>query len=265
MKRVWKHRITCLVTTQIICLGLVAQSPLPASSLPKPQAILVELFTSEGCSSCPPADTLLREINDTRSDSGQLIIGISEHVTYWNSLGWTDPFSSPLFTERQKAYGERFALNSVYTPQMVVNGAEQIVGSDRDALARALKKELARPAQVAVHILSTRVIGGVLVVKFSLVDAIPNIKGDIVAVLADDIDQSSVLHGENSGRVLSHVAVARSLNRIAMAQPLVAQEIRLPLPQSFQTSHRHHLILFAQAPSHGLVLGVDTSPLSQFD
>jgi hypothetical protein len=98
----------------------------------EPGAVLVELFTSEGCADYPPADALLRQIEGKQTESGQLIVGISEHVTYWNQLGWSDPFSSDTYTERQTAYGQRIHLDSVYTPQMVINGEEQT------ALFRAL-------------------------------------------------------------------------------------------------------------------------------
>lgn len=246
--------LVLLLATQVFSLALAAQ-------VSSPQTVLVELFTSEGCSSCPPADALLREINGTRSSSGQLIVGISEHVTYWNSLGWADPYSSSLFTDRQNAYGNRLGLDSVYTPQIVVNGTDQFVGSDRDGLARAFKKELDKPAQVTLHIISTRFVGNNVFVKFSITANAPNTTGDIVAVLADDMDQSSVLRGENSGRRLAHVAVARSLTRVASVQPAGEQEIHLPLPPSFRPTEKHHLILFAQARSHGRVLGADSSHL----
>jgi hypothetical protein len=93
-------------------------------------AVIVELFTSEGCSSCPPADAVLRQVNLKETSAGQLIVGISEHVTYWNDLGWRDPFSAPEFTERQNVYASRLSPEGPYTPQMVVNGREQFVGSD---------------------------------------------------------------------------------------------------------------------------------------
>ena len=115
-------------------------SHLHAQIAAKPKVVLVELFTSEGCSSCPTADALLRQINGTQTNGGRLIVGISEHVTYWNSLGWSDPFSSSIYTDRQNGYGQRFRLDSVYTPQMVVNGTEQFVGSDQTALTRANQK-----------------------------------------------------------------------------------------------------------------------------
>jgi hypothetical protein len=90
-------------------------------------------------------------------ERGQLVVGISEHVTYWNQLGWSDPFSSPVYTERQNAYSERFHLEGVYTPQMVINGAEQIVGSDRAALLRRrCRRGSAASADVSLRILSLK-------------------------------------------------------------------------------------------------------------
>ncbi|MCU1226591.1 MAG: hypothetical protein JWQ42_4684 [Edaphobacter sp.] len=89
----------------------------------------------------PSRGCLAPSINGERTESGQLIVGMSEHVTYWNQLGWSDPFSSPAYTERQNAYGTRFGPDSVYTPQMVINGEEQIVGSDNASLLRAVEKE----------------------------------------------------------------------------------------------------------------------------
>ena len=126
---------------------------------PAQKVVLVELFTSEGCSSCPPADALLRQVNGTRTSEDQLVVGISEHVTYWNGHGWSDPFSSLAYTERQNDYSEKFHLEGVYTPQMVINGAEQIVGSDRAALLRAVQAEAAQHPRVSLRILWLNVVG----------------------------------------------------------------------------------------------------------
>lgn len=131
-------RAACVAA--VVGLGAVGAGAQAAPVAEKvPAAVLVELFTSEGCSSCPPADALLRQVNGMRTQAGQLIVGVSEHVTYWNNLGWADPFSSAVYTNRQNGYGERFRLDSVYTPQMVVNGAKQFVGSDRGQLQAALE------------------------------------------------------------------------------------------------------------------------------
>ncbi len=222
---------------------------LMAASAAAQKAVLVELFTSEGCSSCPPADALLRLVNGSQTNKGQLVVGISEHVTYWNSLGWSDPFSSSAYTERQNAYSERFQLEGPYTPQMVINGAEQIVGSDRAGLLRAVEKEDAESPRMSLRIVSLSVAGSTLTVNFSSSGDLPAQGADLIAVLADDADQSSVLRGENSGRTLAHVAVARSITRIAKVKTAGERTAQIPIPVSFQATPGHHLILFAHDSS----------------
>ena len=238
-------------------------APATTAAVGKPKVVLVELFTSEGCSSCPPADALLRKVNGTQTSAGQLIVGISEHVTYWNSLGWADPFSSTIYTDRQNGYGQRFGLDSVYTPQMVVNGSEQFVGSDQAQLARAIQRQPQQAEPITLHIVSTQVKGSTLSVNFSASGEMPSRGADIIAVLADDTDRSSVLRGENSGRTLAHVAVARSLARVATLSAAKEQTVEIPVPPSFRgvAGAGHHLILFAQVTGYGPVLGADTQPL----
>src|SRR3984885_9630669 len=214
--------------SRTIAVGIVL-ALMTASALAQ-KTVLVELFTSEGCSSCPPADALLRQVNGSQTSAGQLVVGISEHVTYWNSLGWSDPFSSPLYTERQNAYSERFHLEGVYTPQMVINGAEQIVGSDRAALLHAVEKEDAESPRMALLIVSLSVAQHTLTVNFSTSGDVPAHGADLIAVLADDSDRSSVLHGENSGRLLAHVSVARSITRVARVQAAGELRVQLPIP-----------------------------------
>lgn len=242
-------------------VALSAQVVAKAGSTPRPKVILVELFTSEGCSSCPPADELLREVDGTEPVTGQVIVGISEHVTYWNSLGWSDPFSSSAYTERQNGYGARFGLDGVYTPQMVVNGSEQFVGSDRNSLANAIRKEQNRSVPVDLHILSSRFSGDSLTVNFSATGDASLFDSDIFAVFTDDADQSNVLHGENAGRTLHHVAVARSIVRVAKLRAVAQQTVEIALPASFHKMPGHHLILFVQVPGSGRVLGADSKPL----
>jgi hypothetical protein len=240
----------------------VAKPPVAASdSARTPKPVLVELFTSEGCSSCPPADALLRELDGTRTSAGQLIVGISEHVTYWNSLGWSDPFSASVYTDRQNAYGAKFGLDSVYTPQMVIDGAQQVLGSDRGGVLRAIQKENAQPSRLTLHILSTSLAGPTLTVNFAMAGDGPAQGADVIAVLADDADRSSVLRGENSGHTLTHVSVARGIARVAKVQAGAEQTVQIPVPPSFRDSHGHHLVLFIQTAGGGRVLGVDTKPL----
>ena len=238
-------------------------SAAPASEDAQPHsALLVELFTSEGCSSCPPADQLLRQVNGTRTPPGQLIVGVSEHVTYWNNLGWTDPYSAAAYTDRQNAYGKRFRLDSVYTPQMVINGREQIVGSNEAALASALRDEAQRTT-FPLRILSAQRSGDALSVHYSF-GAEPGGKPlDIVAVIADDRDRSHVQRGENAGRSLDHVNVARLMMRVATVRGSGEQTFLVPMPQSVlgDPNAGHHLILFAQMPGYGAIVGAAESPL----
>jgi hypothetical protein len=251
-----------MVFAMALMAGSTAQAQVMAGAkdVGHPKVVLVELFTSEGCSSCPPADALLREINGTRTSADQLIVGISEHVTYWNQLGWSDPFSSQVYTARQNAYGSSFDLDSVYTPQMVVNGTEQFVGSDKRKLAEAIRKEQNRVFPVGLRILSTSVDGGSLNVNFSAAGDVKH-GGALYAVIADDVDQSSVLRGENSGRTLAHVAVARALVRVGKLQAGEQQTVKIALPASVKATAGHHLILFAQGDGNLRILGADSKGL----
>lgn len=254
-----RQAIFCAARAAVLFIsGLAAFFPADA----QPKAILVELFTSEGCSSCPPADAILREIDGKRTDAGQLIVGVSEHVTYWNAQGWADPFSSAAYTDRQNAYGERFGLESVYTPQMIINGERQIVGGNSAALLHAFEN-VAQKDALSVQIVSAGIEKNILNVDFTVRGSAPGRGADIYAILAEDETTSKVLRGENSGRTLSHVSVARSITRIASIKTSTERTVHLPLSTSSQLppGHGRHLILFAQTVGLGKVLGVDTKPL----
>jgi hypothetical protein len=221
---------------------------------PDARAVLVELFTSEGCSSCPPADALLRQVNGKQSATGQLIVGLSEHVTYWNNLGWTDPFSADVFTERQNEYGRRFRLNSVYTPQMVVNGTQQFVGNDGRGLEQAIAAE-DRAMPVELKVLSMVAAGKSTVVTFTVAGEVPAAGVEVIAVVADDARTSKVDLGENAGRTLTHVAVARSLTRAGKAKAAGTLTVSVPGGREGAGVGRH-LVLFAQEAGQGRVVGV---------
>jgi len=233
--------------------GAVAQA-----DVDKP--VLVELFTSEGCSSCPPADILLQRL-DRQPIAGVHLIVLSEHVDYWNHLGWKDPYSSRLYSERQSIYARRFGLDGPYTPQMVLNGRDQFVGSDGSALERALRND-ARREHFGLRIVSSVPAREGIDVKFAFAGN-PLKPLDILAVLADDADRSNVLRGENGGRKLQHVSVARSIARVATVTDDGEHSVHISFPEGFPTSSGtgHHLILFAQEQRQGAILGATTMPL----
>ena len=249
-------RIACVLLAALGCGSCISTSLAQAPE----RVVLVELFTSEGCSSCPPADALLRML-DGKRESGALVVGLSEHVTYWNSLGWADPFSQEAFTARQDGYGARFGLDSVYTPQMVIDGKTQVLGSDRAAVAKAIDAlPAARAASVHIDSVATSAKG--LAVTFTVGGAFQG-NADVYAVIADDMARSSVSRGENSGRTLDHVSVARSFTRVATVKDgkTITVSLAMPAVVKGQPETKRHLVLFAQESGLGEVLAIDSRGL----
>lgn len=203
--------------------------------------ILVELFTSEGCSSCPPADRLLEQI-DSR------VVVLSEHVDYWNHDGWTDPFSSADVTARQQAYSRRFHLDEPYTPEVVVDGTAELNGSDAPRLSRELNAAVKRPkASVKVE----RDGSGVQIAV-----AGAGTGQTVYLAVADDSDESNVSAGENRGRRLQYVAVARSLRKVGKIEGGTFQkEVHLP-----GKTRGQRVIVFVQEGDTGPVSGVAMLP-----
>jgi hypothetical protein len=247
-----------LLAAQPSLPGVAAQASTPQT----PNAVaIVELFTSEGCSSCPPADALLRQIHGKRTAEGQLIVGISEHVTYWNHLSWKDPYSAEVFTNRQNTYASRLSPEGPHTPQMVLNGHDQFVGSNGAALEQALRNDSQRK-HMDLQILSAKREGEQLTLKFAFKGPAQSRPLDLIAVLTDDVDRSDVLRGENSGRSLQHVAVARSLTRVGIVNGDSEQSTHVSLPEGFHGSASgHHLVLFALEQKQGAIVAAATMPI----
>ena len=245
-------------------VGWAAQSfSAPASLASAPpedggkRPVLVELFTSEGCSSCPPADALLARLDSTQPIAGAQVIVLSEHVTYWNQLGWRDPFSSEAMTERQRRYGEQFGLSDVYTPQAVVDGAAELVGSDEHGLAKAIARAASAPKQ-QLTLADVQSYGGA--VHF-LVRGAASSNTLLMAALAEDSVQSSVARGENEGRTLRHVAVVRALQQMGKGVD-DGRPLALKLPQSNQTGPMR-LIVFLTSRDNGHVLAVSEQAIAR--
>ena len=163
-------RMLCLIAlaTLVACAGSTRASEQTnrasqeVEATPGRRPVLVELFTSEGCISCPPADNVLSDLVTRQPIEGVYVVGLGEHVDYWDRLGWRDPFSSPLFTRRQSEYDEKvFRSNRIYTPQVVVDGHAEAIGSDSDAVRRAIQSAAQRPdANVVVRLDSMAGRGG---------------------------------------------------------------------------------------------------------
>ena len=172
--------------------------------------VLVELFTSEGCSSCPPADQLLASLQREQPVAAAEIIVLGLHVDYWDRLGWKDPFSSASFTDRQQQYSRAFRSDDVYTPQMVVDGQSAFTGSDRNAAVGAVTAAAARP-HLPVLVTARAAADSVrLVIDLPAAPA-GSEPVEVIAALTESGLTSSVSRGENRGRTLQHVAVARKM------------------------------------------------------
>src|SRR6266446_3410198 len=208
--------ITGLVVISVVMTALslryiqAASMPAGPSRDDAPRSpVLVELFTSEGCSSCPPADALLERLDRSQQLSGADLIVLSEHVDYWNDIGWKDPYSSHEYSERQSAYAAQFGLGSIYTPQMVVDGQFEFVGSDERRAKLAIEnatKVMKTPVSISSSLVHEKT--AILHIETGpLPSSITAERASVFLAIADDIDKSYVSRGENAGRTLTHVAV----------------------------------------------------------
>ena len=217
--------------------------------------VLLELFTSEGCSSCPSADRLLQSLDEKQPFAGADLVVLSEHVDYWNNGGWADPYSARSFSERQRWYAEQFGLESVYTPQIVVDGQREAVGSNAAAIKNAVET-VSRSEKVTLT-LSNAVRDG-RQIKFHLTSA--DLKGDGAATmyvaLADSKVQSNVAGGENGGRSLTHVAVVRVLSTVGSvkAGDSFSKDVVIPIPARL-SGNGLRVVAFLQAEKSHKIVG----------
>ena len=226
--------------------------------------VLVELFTSEGCSSCPPADALLQRLDQSQPVSTAELIVLSEHADYWNGIGWRDPYSSHEYSERQSAYAARFGSGGIYTPQMVVDGRFEFVGSDERRASQAIKEAAKAPkAQAHIRLGSSDEAAIVHVEAGPLPSTSSRLSAGVFLALADDSDESQVSRGENAGRRLQHVAVVRSLTRIGTV------DSSSEFSRDFDLKSKNHanlrLVVIVQEPDAGRVLGVGLTRLANQD
>lgn len=243
-----------------VCCGARAAAAQMDTTTPQRTPVIVELFTSEGCSSCPPADLLLRKLEAEQPLVGADVIGMEEHVDYWNHDGWIDPYSSPQWTQRQLDYGARLT-SQPYTPQMVVDGESQFVGSDARDASLAIRKAASLPqTQVAVNS-SAADAKGVQSFVVSIKKLTGDTSGDVAEVwlaVTEDGLRSSVSRGENSGHVLTHVATLRSLRKIGVAEENQATAFSGEARLKFDSRWNHDnlaVVVFVQEKHSRKIIG----------
>lgn len=213
---------------------------------------VVELFTSEGCSSCPPADRLLGEIIKESRIKNQPIYGLAFHVDYWDYIGWQDPYASSEFSDRQRRYAQAFGSSRIYTPQMVVNGRKEFVGSNARKASSAIESALERPPVVTMKIALSDVRTNDNSVSFAY--EIPPAPEDAVinfAVVERHLAQD-VRRGENRGRTLQHENVVRAFRTVAAGK--LSDTLSLDLPAGVQLENSS-LIAYVQHNRTMEVLG----------
>jgi hypothetical protein len=244
---------TALLIALTGALGVWIHAKAATSSTKTP--VVLELFTSEGCSSCPPADRLLQSLDEKQPFTGTDLLVLSEHVDYWNGDGWVDPYSSRLFSERQRWYAEQFGLDGVYTPQVVVDGQRETVGSNAVSIGSAV--ETATRSEKVRLTLANAVRDGNRI-KFHLTSA--NLQGadgaaTVYVALAQNKVQSNVAGGENGGRSLTHVAVVRMLAPVGTvkAGSSFSKDVVIPMPSRMPASGIRVVAFLQYDKSHKIV------------
>ncbi len=217
---------------------------------------VVELFTSEGCSSCPPADKVLSRLVDESQTSGKNIIALSFHVDYWNRLGWADPFSRPEFSARQRTYARKMNASRVYTPQMVVNGKEEFTGSKESTARSAIEAALKEKPSVAVEISEMKWEGNDLQGNYS-VSEIPENAVVNVAVVERNLSRN-VTRGENRGRELKHDNVVRSFSVKDLNEKTGRFSLKIPNDLNKENAS---IVIYVQDENSWKVLGAKSEIL----
>jgi hypothetical protein len=219
------------------------------------QAVLVELFTSEGCSSCPPADALLGHLRQDLGRDSIEVIPLGFHVDYWNSLGWKDRFSSPEFSRRQEQYAHSLSTEGPYTPQMIVDGETEFVGSDAARARETITDVAGHAPQAEIRIVPSE---NSLAVQATTVSGT---SGDVLLAITEDNLSTKVGAGENNGRELRHAAVVRELRRLGKIDSgAFNATVPLKLPTEWKRDDLR-AVVFVQQGEAGKVLGAASVPL----
>jgi hypothetical protein len=256
--------IAALLFGSLRYLRAASASAMPPGDEAHRAPILVELFTSEGCSSCPPADALLEKLDRDQPVNGLQLIVLSEHVDYWDDIGWRDPYSSHELSERQSAYAAQFGQGSVYTPQMVVDGQYEFVGSDEQRATQAIR-DAAKAMKSAVSISSSLWDEKTITLHIEAGPLPPSATGGSASAflaIADNSDKSQVGGGENAGRTLTHVAVLRNLIRIGTVDSSAGFSRDMKIDLDARNQRNARIVVIVQEASAGRVWGAGLTRVS---
>jgi hypothetical protein len=219
--------------------------------------VVVELFTAEGCSSCPPADAFLMQLDARQPVPGAELIVLSEHMNYWND-SWPDPFASAQLTDRQEDYVHALKLSSPYTPQFIIDGTKEIRLSEPKEIESIFRAAAMSP-KIPVSVASIKVEPGNpahLSGEIEVDGSAEQHKADVCLVLALDRIETKILRGENRGKTLAHVAVVEYLSMVGKLKPgqKFSQPFRVPLERELATNDAR-LVIFVQEAGNGKVVG----------
>ena len=209
---------------------------------------VIELFTSEGCSSCPPADAVVAKIE--KESAGKPIYILAFHFDYWNRLGWKDAFSSAAYSQRQNQYAHWLNLSSVYTPQIVVNGRTEFVGSEEGTLRNAIKTNLAKNAVAQINLSDITINQNKAELRYQIQGETTSCV--LLLAVVQKSAQTKVERGENAGHTLSHVQIVRGIESISLKGDKGSASIELP--KGFD-AHESEIIAFVQNTSNGEITG----------
>jgi hypothetical protein len=255
--------VFCCLLLANVALSRGARGPQAGSATEPDQSshaspVLIELFTSEGCSSCPPADIFLQRVDAAQPIPGAQLIVLSEHVTYWDQDGWKDPNSSPSLTDRQSSYEGPLGEKTVFTPQLIVDGTQQMRLGNPQQIEDLLKKAASTP-KVPIRIGEVTVDAGNPTTLRAHIETDANFEkhnADVYVAVALDHVESQVLRGENGGRHLVHVAVVQQLTKVGKLQKgkTFAQDVQLKLKPGTDPKNVR-LVALVQESGPGKVLG----------
>ena len=253
-------RMARFTALAILALAAVSLSiVLAKTSEPGPprKAVVVELFTSEGCSSCPPADELLSHLRQDLSAKHIEVIPLGFHVDYWNSLGWKDRFSSADYSRRQEQYTQSLRVDGPYTPEMVVDGAVEFVGNDAGHAQRTIREAASQPEVATVRLSSAA--SDQLAVQAKAPSSAKD--AQVVLAITEDNLMTKVGSGENGGRTLHHAAVVRELRQLGrLHEGSFAANVPLKLEKDWKRADLRAVVFVQEGPS-GKILGASSFAL----